>query len=401
MENKVKLNLQKILKMRSLDELRKDPFNLHINVKENLIIFKYNQFNSDFSNKVVCESRGIILEKGTWKIVAHPFNKFFNYGETQAYNLSLKDSYIIEKTDGSLIKIFYYNNEWRIATNGTIDADDASNMDGISFSKIFFDIISKEDFDKLTVNFSPNLTYLFELVHPSNRIVVDYGDLKEIVFIGLKENDGDLHDFNIFYKSIKKKYEKIFKKFSIRFPKKFNVINVNDMSQLSDLADKHNNKGNNFEGFVVVQAINDLVVGRVKVKSPKYVHLHHVATGEGVTNNLVSVLLDNEEEEFEIYLDKLPESVKEEYKLLKNEYFNLIEYLSKKGTYYRKRSFELTRKELALEIQNGIRRDRVGLIFTMVDKPELKAIDIIQELYKKKGLKRIKFLLVEKQNDKR
>ena len=53
-----------------------------------------------------------------------------------------------------------------------------------------------------------------------------------------------------------------------------------------------------------------------------------------------------------------------------------------------------------MDIQNKVRRDRIGFIFTMVDKPELKAIDVIQELYKKKGLKRIKFLLIEKMNGK-
>ena len=396
----MELNLQKILKIRSLEDLRKDPFNLHINVKDNLIIFKYNQFNSDFSNNVVKESRGIILEKETWKIVAYPFDKFFNYGESNAYNLSLKDSHILEKVDGSIIKVFFYDDKWRIATNGTIDAEDASNMDGISFSKIFFDIISKENFDELTKNFSPNLTYIFELIHPSNRIVVDYDGKRELVFIGLKENDGKLRDFNIFYKSIKKKYEKIFKRLSIRFPKKFNVVNVDDMAQLSQLADEHNNKGNNFEGFVVVQVEDDLVVGRVKIKSPKYIRLHHVATGDGVTNNLVRVLLDNEEQEFEVYLDKLPESVKEEYKLLKKRYFDLIGYLDIEGTFYRKMSLTLSRKDLALEIQSKVRHDRIGFIFTMVDKPEIKAIDMVQELYKKKGLKRIKNLLTEKMNGK-
>jgi len=396
----MELNLQKILKIRSLEDLRKDPFNLHINVKDNLIIFKYNQFNSDFSNNVVKESRGIILEKETWKIVAYPFDKFFNYGEINAYNLSLEDSHILEKVDGSIIKVFFYDDKWRIATNGTIDAEDASNMDGISFSKIFFDIISKENFDELTKNFSPNLTYIFELIHPSNRIVVDYDGKRELVFIGLKENNGELRDFNIFHKSIKKKYEKMFKGSSIRFPKKFNVVNVDDMSQLSQLADEHNNKGNNFEGFVVVQVKDDLVVGRVKIKSPKYVHLHHVATGEGVTNNLVRVLLDNEEQEFEVYLDKLPESVKEEYKLLKKRYFDLIRYLDIEGIFYRKMSLTLSRKDLALEIQSKVRHDRIGFIFTMVDKPEIKAIDMLQELYEKKGLKRIKNLLTEKMNGK-
>jgi T4 RnlA family RNA ligase len=396
----VRLNLQKILKTRSLDDLRKDPFNLHINAKGNLVIFKYNQFNSDFSNKVVKESRGIILEKGTWNIVAHPFDKFFNYGENQAYNLSLEDSYILEKVDGSIIKVYFYDGEWRVATNGTIDAEDASNMDGITFAKIFFDVISKEDFDKLTADFSPNLTYIFELVHPSNRIVVDYGDLKELVFIGLKENDGKLRDFNIFHKSIKKKYEKLFKNLPIRFASIFNIGNIDDMRELEELADAANVMGNEFEGYVVTQVKDDLVVGRVKIKSPKYVHLHHVATGESVTNNLIRVLLDNEENEFEVYLDKLPDVVREEYKLLKKRYFELIEYLSKESKYYKKVASRLTRKELALEIQDKVTRDRVGFMFTMVDKPELKAIDVIQGLYKQKGVKRIKNLLIEKKDGK-
>ena len=394
----MRLNLQKLLKTRSLDALRKDPFNLHINAKDNLVIFKYNQFNSDFSNKTVRESRGIRLEKGTWNIVAHPFDKFFNYGEAYAYNLHLDDSYILEKADGSIIKVYFYDDKWNVATNGTIDANDASNNDGITFAKIFFDVISKEDFDKLTAKFSPNLTYIFELVHPSNRIVVDYAGKKELVFIGLKENDGELRDFNIFHKSINKKYEKLFKRVPIRFPKKFNVVNVDDMAQLSELADEHNNKGNNFEGFVITQVKDDLVIGRVKVKSPKYVQLHHVATGESITNNLIRVLLENEEDEFEVYLDKLPDAVREEYKLLKKRYFDLVDYLSKEGEYYRKKATETIRKELALEIQAKVNRDKVGFMFTMVDKPELSGLDVLNGLYKQKGVKRIKNLLIEKKD---
>ena len=378
----MKLNLQKILKIRSLDDLRKDPFNLHINAKDNLVIFKYNQFNSDFSSNVVRESRGIILEKGTWNIVAHPFDKFFNYGESYAYNLFLDDSHILEKVDGSIIKVYFYDGEWRIATNGTINADDAFLNDGTSFKQLFFDVITKKQFNNLTEKFQKNKTYLFELIHPhpDAQIVVDYQGLRELVFIGLKENDGELRDFNIFHKSIKKKYEKMFKGLSIRFPKVFNLKNVKDVSELSEIADKENENGNGFEGFVVAQVKDDIVIGRVKVKSPKYVHLHHVATGEGVTNNLVGVLLDNEEQEFEVYLDKLPDSVKEEYKLLKIRYFDLIEYLYREGNYYRKRAFDLSRKDLALEIQDKVQRDRIGFIFTMVDKPELKAIDVVQGL---------------------
>lgn len=98
------LKIQKFLKTRKLDDLRNDPFNLHISSEDEMAIFKYNQFNSDFSDLIVQESRGIILEKNTWKIVCHPFHKFFNYGETNAYNIDLSKSYVMEKVDGCLDK---------------------------------------------------------------------------------------------------------------------------------------------------------------------------------------------------------------------------------------------------------------------------------------------------------
>jgi T4 RnlA family RNA ligase len=385
------LKVQKFLKARPLEDLRQDPFNLHISAKGNLILLKYNQFNSDFTHSLVKESRGIILEKGTWKIVCHPFHKFFNLGESYAFNIiDLKESHIFEKVDGSIIKVYHYDDEWHIATNGTIDADDASNNDGISFKKLFFDVISKVEFNKLTENFDKENTYLFELIHPATQIVVDYENRKELVLLGIIKNevvDGEVIDYDIL--DIRKKMEKIFKDLSIRYPRVFKLDNVNDVAELSAIADDENVNGNDFEGFVVTQVKDGNVVGRVKIKSPKYVNLHHVATGDGVTNNLIDVLMKNEMEEFEVYLEKLPESVAEEYKLLKKKYFELVEYLSEEGAKYRKKSNEMTRKELAMDIQRFVKKNCTGFIFKMVDKPEVTPIELIKIF----GLKKVKALL--------
>ena len=46
-----------------------------------LVGFKYSQIDSPKTHPVVRASRGTVLEKGTWKLVAHPFTRFFNYGE--------------------------------------------------------------------------------------------------------------------------------------------------------------------------------------------------------------------------------------------------------------------------------------------------------------------------------
>jgi len=389
-ENITMLSLQKFLENRAIEDLKKDPFNLIISAKNNLVLFKYNQFNSDFSNSIVRESRGIILENGTWKIVCNPFFKFWNYGESHAFNIDLEKSYIIEKVDGSIIKVYFYDEKWRIATNGTIDAKDATTTDKIPFEELFFDIISREDFNILTSQFEQDKTYMFELVHSSARIVVDYSK-KELVFIGLKENETS-KDFNIFYKSIRKKMESVFNGLPIRFPKLFDLKDVNDIMELSNIADKENLNGNDFEGFVVSQFEEDEVIGRVKIKSPKYIQLHHVATGEGITNNLINVLMNNEMKEFEVYLNKLPDKVREEYKSLKEKYSNLVDYLLKEGEIYRGMSKTMSRKELAFAVLENVNKSLTGIIFRMVDNFELDPKSVLGEM----GSKKVKFLLMKK-----
>lgn len=388
------LKIQKFLMSRPLEDLREDPFNLHISVKDNLILLKYNQFNSDFSQELVRECRGIILEKGTWNIVCHPFHKFFNLGENNAFDIKLEDSYVFEKVDGSVIKIYHYDNKWNIATNGTIDADDAFTMDGISFKTLFYDIISEDDFNKLTENFNKDTTYLFELIHPSSQIVVNYENRKELVFLGMIHNEVIVNDgkeflFDYDILKFRKGMEKLFDKLPIRYPRVFDLNDIDDINKLSDIADEENANGNDFEGFVVAQLYNDNIIGRVKIKSPKYVNLHHVATGEGVTNNLIDVLMKNEIEEFEVYLTKLPTSVAEEYKLLKKKYFELVEYLSIEGNRYRKKNNEMTRKELALDILSHVQRNCTGFIFKMVDNPEVTPTKLLRTF----GIKKVKSLL--------
>lgn len=63
--------------------LQQSPYNLIVKEKDDYTLLKYNQLESDFSNEIVRECRGIILNKDN-KIVCYPFHKFFNYGEQYA-----------------------------------------------------------------------------------------------------------------------------------------------------------------------------------------------------------------------------------------------------------------------------------------------------------------------------
>ncbi len=92
---------------------------------ENKVLIKYDQINSQMSLDEVQDSRGLILEKGTWKIMSLPFRKFFNNGEGNASKINWDKAHVLEKLDGSMIQLYYDWNkdEWFGATTGTAEGE--------------------------------------------------------------------------------------------------------------------------------------------------------------------------------------------------------------------------------------------------------------------------------------
>ena len=363
----MELKIQKFLRDHPEDWyelLKKAPFELIINeYPDGRVIFKYIQFASDFTEELVREARGIILQKGTWDIVCLPFSKFFNFGEPNAYDLNLLNSTIIEKIDGSIIKIYFYKEKWHVATNGTIEADDATTHDDkTTFEDLFFDVILPYRFEELTSSFYKDSTYLFELIHPMNRVVVDYQGKKELIFIGARCNTSFVDD-DIF----KLQYHFVNEFDEIRLPKKY-VINIHDLSELAAIADKANKSGADFEGFVVAETKDFEIIGRVKIKSPKYLKLHRLTGGPGVSNNIINILLNGEQDEFEAYVDQVPSFIKDEYYETKEKFEQLIAQLDSYFKSYTVSSEHLTRKELALDILKTVPKGWSGFIFTHIDR---------------------------------
>jgi len=77
----------------------------------NLILFKYSHIKSPMGHPIVQESRGIILDaSANWKIVAFPYQKFFNWKETHAASVNWDNPVrIYDKIDGSLLTLYYYS----------------------------------------------------------------------------------------------------------------------------------------------------------------------------------------------------------------------------------------------------------------------------------------------------
>lgn len=72
---------------------------------EGLVLFDYN-VNADFTNPIVCNSRGIILYEQDFSIACYPFDKFDNYNAPWANVIDWSTAKVQEKLDGSIIKVW-------------------------------------------------------------------------------------------------------------------------------------------------------------------------------------------------------------------------------------------------------------------------------------------------------
>lgn len=340
--------------------LQAEPYCLKMSIKGNLLMLKYDQVRSDFSNSMVQECRGVIFEKeasGQYSLVCYPMGKFFNYGEINAYQPDVSKLTFMEKVDGSIIKFYWNDGGWKIATNGTIDARTAdSRVVGTNFYDLVMEIIGDEvAFRKFTMCMSISFTYMFELIHPKARVVVDYGEKKELVYLGCR---------NIFteYEFSANDGNNVFEEFPfVRVPKTF-PITLENLDTLQSIADEYNESGVAFEGFVCTEHRNGLVTGRVKIKSPRYLTYHRL-TGGSVYNAMMRIVLDNEVEEFKAYLTNLPFYVQDIFNETKEKYDAFVKQAEIYIEKYRAMAVDNDRKTVALDVIDNVPGKYRGFIF--------------------------------------
>jgi hypothetical protein len=130
------------------------------------------------ANQEVQECRGIILEKGSWKVMSLAFTKFFNAEESNAHKIDWETAHVLEKLDGSCIQVYYDWNEdvWYAGTTGTANGEgEVNNKLGTTFNQLFWNTMKEKyglDASKLTKGF----TYVFELTTPYNIVVKPHGE---------------------------------------------------------------------------------------------------------------------------------------------------------------------------------------------------------------------------------
>lgn len=129
-------------------------------------------------NNVTLNSRGLIIDKrGT--IISLPFRKFFEIKQLSD-SLIPKNSpmKVYEKLDGTLGIMYWHNGKPYISTRGSFT----------SYQAIMANNILHERYSNhfhLLIN---TYTYLFEIIIPTNRIVVDYQGVHDLFLIGVFDN---------------------------------------------------------------------------------------------------------------------------------------------------------------------------------------------------------------------
>ena len=136
---------------------------------------------------ITMQCRGLVTNS-EGDIVARPFKKFFNYEEHKPEDIPNEDFVVYEKLDGSLGILFNYQGEWILSTRGSFTSPQS--------------IKGKEILDRHDISaWRKDNTYLFEIIYPENRIVVDYGDEEKLVVIGAihTETGEEIPDSSLFW----------------------------------------------------------------------------------------------------------------------------------------------------------------------------------------------------------
>ena len=214
---------------------------------EDLVIFNYTrecQFEKMW-DEITLAARGIIFNKVTGKLVARPWKKFFNLEEIGFSSLPDLPFTATEKLDGSLGILYFHNGEYKISTKGSFQSDQAIWAT---------DWIQKN----LKLELYRNLTYLFEIIYPSNKIVIDYQGFSGLVLLGCIWDDTG---------------EEISHEALVEEGKIINCKVVEQEKQFTDLNQLYSyckSLPANKEGFVVTFS-NGL---KVKIKGAEYCKIH-------------------------------------------------------------------------------------------------------------------------------
>jgi RNA ligase len=266
---------------------------------------------------ITMQCRGLVTNSNG-DIVARPFKKFFNLEEMDS--LPSGEFKVYEKLDGSLGILFYYeeeltderryniwfNNNYETGMERFFDSNNLPDYDNPYYeptpkTKGEWIFASRGSFtsdqalkgNELLKKYNLNLlnkgyTYLFEIIYPENRIVVNYGNDEKLILTGIVHTMVDDFEMPLEY------CEDLINGCGFEIVKTYNL--GDDIESLKTTISTDN------EGYVL--RFNTKPITRIKIKGDEYVRLHRIITN--ISNRDVWQLL-KEGKPLDELLEKVPD----------------------------------------------------------------------------------------------
>ncbi len=324
--------IQDFLLTHSLNDLEAAGIDYNLYDDGHILQLNYNMLTAKESDPMACECRALILScdvsnpsaiVGETKVVSRAFDRFFNLDQQGSTVDFSKPTTIFEKLDGSLISLYHYKGRWNVATRSNWNGSNEFN--GHTFRGLFNRALNEMgwEFDDFVAQLDTERAYLMELQTPLNQVVVPHDTFK-LNLIGCRNRNGQEYDIRTI-------------DIGIPIPAIFDFHSMADIRAFIDKLPDHS-----FEGFVVL----DNNFHRVKIKSPKYLIAHKVATKAMTDINLLeSILLEVDDD----IIGFMPKFFAERLRVLKDA---LAAYVLRSDAVFSEHK-HLDRKSFALAIVNS------------------------------------------------
>lgn len=298
---------------------------------------------------VTMQCRGLIYNYETDEVVARPFRKFYNWDESGAPFPPTGPALRMPKMDGSLGILYPYTSELRgepftelrIATRGSMHSEQAA------WATAHFNAYQIEN----DYPFWPrkDKTYLFEIIYPENRIVVDYGEYEGLVLIDVIDNVTGFPDTDEFDNC--GWHDKVVRKPIAGF----------DSGQDQDIPPGD-------EGFVYLWPTRNF---RTKMKAAEYVRIHRLVSGltaKSIWQHLVNggtleELKRDLPEEFHKFIDDNGAAIQREASVILSDVYRIVDELEAE---LHDKIHALSRKDVALWVKHHY-PSMAKYIFLVVD----------------------------------
>ena len=178
------------LKTHTLAQLKEEhAVNHRFSADGRKVSLNYDTIACKPGNRLAEECRGIVLgvrPSREFSLLCWPLSRFYNYGDPSAAKVDWSDPdlRVWEKLDGTMIAVYHDGEKWCAATRAVPEADvpihgDHLDIGNMTFAELFWQTMAslpkpwpslRPDSDFVNTD----LTLVFELTSPFNRVVVEY-----------------------------------------------------------------------------------------------------------------------------------------------------------------------------------------------------------------------------------